>query len=124
MLDPTIIGAGPRVYTMTVRSQALTATYQDTRYSAKMTRVDQALRRALPKVPIFKYNYIRADNAALPIGVTGKALFQYDPDSDGNGSPGWRLFFEQNRFSNLDQVPTTSAQLRSIQQGIPAYQGP
>jgi hypothetical protein len=58
-------------------------------------------------VPLVTYNYVPRDcnSAALFADQRGCALFQFDPNSDGAGTPGWRLFYEQHLFMFTDPPP-------------------
>ncbi|KAM5448709.1 hypothetical protein MaudCBS49596_005215 [Microsporum audouinii] len=67
----------------------------------RLAEIRKAIERHIgvaPKDVTYKYialNYSDlADLALVNISNRGMALFQYDPDSDGNGQRAWRLFYE------------------------------
>lgn len=55
-----------------------------------------------PRVTVVPYRALDTNNAAqsdqLGTDSNGVALFQYDPNSDGNGKRAWRLFLEARVF--------------------------
>ncbi|EEQ29304.1 uncharacterized protein MCYG_02123 [Microsporum canis CBS 113480] len=71
------------------------------RWPKRLAEIRKAIERHIgvaPKDVTYKYialNYNDlADLALVNISNRGMALFQYDPDSDGNGQRAWRLFYE------------------------------
>jgi hypothetical protein len=59
----------------------------------------------LPEVRTYVYDPLNHnDPNQVALGQTtrrGVCLFQYDPDSDGQGTRAWRLFYEHRMYSGL-----------------------
>jgi hypothetical protein len=70
------------------------------KYTNKMREVERALQDWLPGIRIIPAPYVRlnyglaSDEAQIGTNERGQYLFQYDPNSDGNGQRAWRLFNE------------------------------
>jgi len=111
-----------RAYIMTPRlfhdnTNIFDANPQASQYAAKIDTLRTTLRTVLGQnLPIALWNYIPLDcreSVAPELGTDerGEALFQFDPNSDGRGTPGWRLFYERLLFQNTDPVPGAAAAL-------------
>ncbi|PYI07873.1 hypothetical protein BO78DRAFT_406142 [Aspergillus sclerotiicarbonarius CBS 121057] len=65
----------------------------------------------LPGVPIAAWIYIPVtDKEGHPDPIADQlwrrhAIFQYDPNADGPGSRGWRLFYEDHYFDDTNPPP-------------------
>lgn len=87
--------------------------YDFSNYRTKVPKLISAIRNAVgvTGLPIATYNYIAldyknpADEALINNCQRGFALFQYDPDSNGRGRRGWRLFYEDLQFKSTDPPP-------------------
>lgn len=71
------------------------------KYPNRVRRVERALRSYLGrKITIVRVPYFRINTniEASDTDERGMALFQYDPDADGQGKRQWRLFYENRVF--------------------------
>jgi hypothetical protein len=115
-IDPSLFnqeGDGTRIIVMTpnfLGSRPGTARYGQQRYSARNQImindiIDHIGGENQPRVDVFIYsalNYRNAQQYAMRHNTRrGMCVFQYDPDSDGNGQRAWRLFYEDQMYSGL-----------------------
>lgn len=111
-----------RVYIMTPRKGA--GNPNRSNYRTKVPQLRAQIEAVLGAgVTFVTFNYVPRDcnDNNLFAGQRGVALFQYDPDSDGNNNPGWRLFYEHHVFRNTDGQanPTQPAYNAAAAIGIP-----
>ncbi len=70
-------------------------------YPNKIKAIRQTLADLIPGINVVIYGYpgwdegVPEEDAQRETNERGFALFQYDPDSDGNGNAGYRLYYEQ-----------------------------
>ncbi|KAJ8120462.1 hypothetical protein ONZ43_g2834 [Nemania bipapillata] len=64
-------------------------------YEAQITQLSQTIQSLIPGLNIINYNYIALNPRNQDQDWQGKALFEYDPDADGNSNPNFRLWYEQ-----------------------------
>ncbi|KAH8167162.1 hypothetical protein CIB48_g1052 [Xylaria polymorpha] len=64
-------------------------------YGMQIGQLSQTLRSLIPDLTIINYNYIAQNVPNQRYLWQGKALFEYDPDADGDSNPNFRLWYEQ-----------------------------
>ncbi|KAI1775412.1 hypothetical protein F4818DRAFT_416515 [Hypoxylon cercidicola] len=65
-------------------------------YAERIGQLSDTLRGLMPDVWILYYNYIAINVPKQTQQYQGKALFEYDPNADGNNHADFRLWYEQN----------------------------
>ncbi|TGJ78222.1 hypothetical protein E0Z10_g10548 [Xylaria hypoxylon] len=112
-IDPSLFTGnnGPAfAYIMTPRQEQADPTRQnpnppvpgpDTQlYAERMRQLSQTLTSLIPGLWVVYYNYIAANAAQYEEQDAqqhrGKALFEYDPNADGNNNANFRIWYEQN----------------------------
>lgn len=112
-LNPALFTAAdnPRVYIMTPRRTGSTD-YTVSNFGVKVPRLISAIKDVLgANVPIAVWKYVRLDyhipeqEAEANTNQRGIAVFQYDPNANGQGTRGWRLFYEEMQFASTDPPP-------------------
>ncbi|KFY69307.1 hypothetical protein V496_00351, partial [Pseudogymnoascus sp. VKM F-4515 (FW-2607)] len=119
-LDPSLFN-GPhddtRIYIMHPR-RTPTSTSQKPRYPGKLRRLKSmltGLTGLLPNAPTVLWLYKRLDHDLKQDRLDarntqrGHAIFQFDPNGRGTGSPGWRLFYEEHVFNDTDPPPNADS---------------
>lgn len=62
-------------------------------YSGRITQIKTLLTQLIDGITVLDYNYIALN---VPTAAyQGVALFEYDPNADGQGHPNFRLWYEQ-----------------------------
>ncbi|KAK6076208.1 hypothetical protein SCUP234_07376 [Seiridium cupressi] len=95
-----------KLYIMTPVKDGNSAGDTSIKYTNRINAIENAIRRVLGRRPAtVRWNYLRldyndeADRAMANTNSRGMGLFQFDPNSDGKGTPNWRLFYEDRFYS-------------------------
>ena len=75
----------------------------------------------VPEISVIRYNYYpfnrRSDNPGIPFWREN-AMFEYDNDADGQGTPDWSVWFEQsNERGTLLGIPLGYSRLACLVRG-------
>ncbi|RFU32890.1 hypothetical protein B7463_g3469, partial [Scytalidium lignicola] len=123
-INPDLFGAevDTRVYIMTPRRGKSTAGAGSPLYRGKVPQLISAIQVTLgDDVPLALFNYTPLEcdedpgeddsppNPDLFTSQRGVALFQFDPQADEDGKPGWRLFYEHHQFTSSGPAPGPDA---------------
>jgi hypothetical protein len=65
-------------------------------YPGRMRQLSQTLTNLIPGLWVVYYNYIAINVESYTQAYQGKALFEYDPNADGNNNADFRIWYEQN----------------------------
>jgi len=65
-------------------------------YYPETQQLQQYLAGLLDTITFMAVPYISEQSYPSNQQYRGRALFEYDPNADGNGNGNWRLFYEQN----------------------------
>ncbi|KAI0903986.1 hypothetical protein F4823DRAFT_242179 [Ustulina deusta] len=63
-------------------------------YSGRMGQLSQTLTALIPGLGVTYYNYIATNVERYTQNYQGKALFEFDPNTDGSNNPNFRLWYE------------------------------
>lgn len=97
------------LFIMTPAAEDEPAGSEDYEYGGRKNEIVDAVRAVLgdgvePRVTVYGYqplDYPEDEHGVIIDGARGIALFQYDPDADGNGRSAWRVFLEDRWYSSL-----------------------
>ncbi|KAI2619290.1 hypothetical protein GGR54DRAFT_138240 [Hypoxylon sp. NC1633] len=98
-LDPSLFTGnnGPAAaFIMTPREDQPAAGSNSQLHAARIGQISQTLTNLIPGVGVTYYNYIAISIEGQTEQYQGKALFEYDPNADGNNNADFRLWYEQN----------------------------
>jgi hypothetical protein len=112
-LDPTLfIGKSPRAYIMTPAPWGIAPpdAYENLDFPQAVQTISNTLTSLIPGLEVYINGYQRLEEVeeGKEMGVEGKAVFEYDPDSEGTetatapGIPNFRLWLEQNCYNGID----------------------